>query len=104
MRPASVVESDAGNRTWSFPDTPPLSPYVTVVNAGPFHEVREQRADHSLGLYCRQSLVPNLERDAASLFDLTEAGLAFYGDKFGLPFPGATITISTGGGASIGVT
>jgi aminopeptidase N len=89
MRPASVTEPDAGTRTWSFPDTPPLSPYVTVVNAGPFHEVREQRGDHSLGLYCRQSLVPYLERDAPSLLDLTEAGLAFFGDKFGQPFPEA---------------
>ncbi|HEX6151141.1 aminopeptidase N [Nocardioides sp.] len=88
MRPEDVTD-DAGSRTWSFPDTPPLSPYVTVVNAGPFHEVREQRGDYSLGLYCRQSLVPNLERDASSLLDLTEAGLAFFGDRFGRPFPEA---------------
>ena len=89
MRPERVTEPDAGSRIWSFPDTPPLSPYVTVVNAGPFHEIREQRGDHSLGLYCRQSLIPNLERDAPGLLDLTEAGLAFFGDRFGQPFPEA---------------
>ena len=89
MRPEAVTDPEAGARTWSFPDTPPLSPYVTVVNAGPFHEIREQRGTHSLGLYCRQSLVPNLERDAPSLLDLTEAGLVFFGDRFGQPFPEA---------------
>ena len=97
--PTSVEPVDAGDagdgdaagsdpgRLWTFPDTPALSTYVVVVNAGPFHEVREQRGDHSLGLYCRQSLRPCLERDATELLDLTEAGLAFFGDRFGRPFP-----------------
>jgi aminopeptidase N len=94
--PTSVEPVTAGDderegtdlgRLWTFPDTPPLSTYVVVVNAGPFHEVREQRGDHSLGLYCRQSLRPCLERDATELLDLTEAGLAFFGDRFGQAFP-----------------
>ncbi len=89
MRPEKVTEPEAGSRIWSFPDTPPLSPYVTVVNAGPFHEMREQRGGYSLGLYCRRSLIPNLERDAPGLLDLTEAGLAFFGERFGQPFPEA---------------
>ena len=58
-----------------------------VVNAGPFHELREQRGDHSLGLYCRQSLRRYLERDAEELFRLTEQGLAFFGERFAQPFP-----------------
>ena len=62
--PDSVDDREDGGRVWSFPDTPPLSTYVVVVNAGPFHEIREQRGDHSLGLYCRQSLRRFLERDA----------------------------------------
>jgi aminopeptidase N len=85
--PTSVTEPAAGARTWTFPDTPPLSTYVVVVNAGPFHEVREQRGDHSLGLWCRQSLATRLERDKGELLDLTEAGLAFFGERFGVPFP-----------------
>jgi len=75
------------SRLWSFVDTPRLSTYVVVVNAGPFHELRERRGGYDLGLYCRQSLVPLLERDAGHLFDLTEHGLGWYGDKFGLAFP-----------------
>jgi len=89
MRPDSVGEPDEEARVWSFPDTPPLSTYVVVVNAGPFHEIRETRGDHDLGLYCRQSLASSLDRDASWLFDLTQSGLAFFGDKFGQPFPEA---------------
>jgi aminopeptidase N len=85
--PEVVLDRDDGGRLWIFQDTPPLSPYVVVVNAGPFHELREQRGDHSLGLYCRQSLRPFLERDAEELFRLTEQGLAFFGERFAQPFP-----------------
>ncbi len=89
MRPAGVGDPDGGARTWTFPDTPPLSTYVVVVNAGPFHRVEEHRGDHDLALYCRQSLRGSLDRDARWLFDLTESGLAFFGDRFGQPFPEA---------------
>ena len=85
-RTRSRTWSDGG-RVWRFPDTPALSTYVVVVNAGPFHEIREQRGDHSLGLYCRQSLRRYLERDATELLRLTEQGLAFFGERFGMPFP-----------------
>jgi aminopeptidase N len=84
--PAEVADDATGSLTWTFPDTPPLSTYVVVVNAGPFHEIRRDRGGHSLGLWCRQSLRPYLERDAEELFELTEQGLAFYGERFGRPF------------------
>lgn len=85
--PESVEAHGDGGRMWSFPDTPPLSTYVVVVNAGPFHEIREQRGGHSLGLFCRQSLRRFLERDAGELLRLTEQGLGFFGERFGMPFP-----------------
>ena len=78
---------EGGGRRWTFGDTPPLSTYVTVVNAGPFHELRSTRAGYDLGLFCRQSLEQFLERDAEELFDLTERGLVFFGERFGQPFP-----------------
>ena len=59
---------------WTFPDTPPLSTYVVVVNAGPFDELREQRGGHGLGLYCRQSLRRYLDRDADELFSSPSRG------------------------------
>jgi aminopeptidase N len=82
---AVTTEGDA--KTWLFPDTPPLSTYVVVVNAGPLHEIRSTRGGHDLGLFSRQSLKQFLERDAEELFDLTAKGLAFFGDRFGMPFP-----------------
>jgi aminopeptidase N len=85
--PDVVLDRDDGGRLWIFEDTPRLSTYVVVVNAGPFHELREQRGDHSLGLLCRQSLRPFLERDADELFRITEQGLAFFADRFSMPFP-----------------
>jgi aminopeptidase N len=85
--PEVVLDRDDGGRLWVFADTPRLSTYVVVVNAGPFHELREQRGDHSLGLYCRQSLRSYLERDAEELFRVTEQGLAFFGERFAQPFP-----------------
>ncbi len=84
--PGEVVDEGDAKR-WTFPDTPRLSTYVPVVNAGPFYELRSERDGFDLGLYCRQSLKQFLDRDAEELFDVTAAGLVFFGDKFGLPFP-----------------
>jgi aminopeptidase N len=84
---AVVTPHDSGARTWQFPDTPALSTYVPVINAGPFHEVRSERNGYDLGLLCRRSLAAFLDRDAGELFEVTAQGLTFYGDRFGLPFP-----------------
>ncbi len=86
--PDSVEPSTTeGVRVWSFPDTPPLSTYVVVVNAGPFHEIRQHHDGFDLGFYCRRSLAPHLERDIEELVTLTRQGLAFFGEKFGFAFP-----------------
>ena len=46
----SVDDLADGGRLWTFADTPRLSTYVTVVNAGPFYELRESRGGYDLGL------------------------------------------------------
>ncbi|MCA1711088.1 MAG: aminopeptidase N [Actinobacteria bacterium] len=83
---ASVSEVD-DRRRWTFPETLPLSTYVPALNAGPFHEVRREAGGFDLGLYSRQSLAASLNRDADDMFNDTAAGLAFFGDQFGMPFP-----------------
>ncbi len=85
-RHSSVEELPDGGRLWTFEDTPPLSTYVTVINAGPFYELREQRDGYDLGLFCRQSLRAQLDRDAPELFLLTQQGLAWFGEQFGVRF------------------
>ena len=82
-----VVEEIGTSRRWTFPDTPPLSTYLPVVCAGPYYEIRSEGGGFDLGLLSRQSLAPFLDRDAEELFELTAQGLAFFGDRFGLPFP-----------------
>jgi aminopeptidase N len=84
------VESVGSARRWTFPDTPPLSTYNTVVNAGPLHEIRRRAGGHDLGLYSRRSLASVLERDADEIFRLTEQGLDFFANAFGMPFPQST--------------
>ncbi len=83
----AVTEAGAGLRRWAFPDTPPLSTYLPVVTAGPFHEIRRQVGRHDLGIFARQSLRQLLERDAAEIFELTAAGMAFFASVFGSAFP-----------------
>ncbi|MGI8702005.1 MAG: aminopeptidase N [Nocardioidaceae bacterium] len=81
------VEDRGAARQWAFPETPPLSTYVPVVVAGPFHERRAERDGFDLGLLARRSLAPFLDRDADELFEVTAQGLTFFGDRFGLAFP-----------------
>ncbi|MER6423752.1 aminopeptidase N [Streptomyces sp. NPDC001137] len=81
------IEELGTARRWTFPDTPPLSTYNTVVNAGPFHEIRREADGHDLGLYARRSLAEVLDRDADEIFTVTRQGLAFYGETFAMPFP-----------------
>ncbi|MBO0844700.1 MAG: aminopeptidase N, partial [Nocardioides sp.] len=85
----AIVSTDNGVSTWRYGDTPRLSTYVPVVNAGPFVERRSTRNGYDLGLYARRSLAPVLDRDAEELFDLTAKGLAFYGEQFAMAFPQA---------------
>ncbi len=84
------IEEVGPARRWTFADTPPLSTYNMVVNAGPFHEIRREAGGHDLGVYARRSLAPVLERDADEIFTLTAQGLGFFARVFGMPFPQRT--------------
>lgn len=81
------IEDLGSARRWTFPPTPPLATYNTVINSGPYYELRRSGAGHDLGLFARQSLAPILDRDADELFTLTTQGLEFFAGKFGMPFP-----------------
>jgi aminopeptidase N len=83
------VSTSEGVSTWRYGDTPRLSTYLPVVNAGPFVERRSTRSGYDLGLYARRSLTAVLDRDAEELFELTAAGLVFYAENFAMPFPQA---------------
>ena len=93
---ASATEADVstgdGRRTWRFGDTPTLSPYVTVICAGPYTVLERIVDGRRLALLARRSLAARLEESADELFGLTAAGLRFFTERFGteLPLPSYT--------------
>ena len=68
-----------------FAPTPPISTYLMVVVAGPWHGVREVRDGIELGVWCRQSLAAVLP--ARELLDVTAACFALQQEVFGRPYP-----------------
>jgi len=88
--PSPAPESlGEGKAVWRFAPTKPMSTYITALVAGEYHEVQDvYEGAHGtipLGHYCRQSLVPYLDREA--LVETTKAGFAFFEEKFGYPYP-----------------
>jgi aminopeptidase N len=85
----------AGNAlvTVDFAPTPPMSTYITTLLAGPYATWEDRWEGHPasgaaavpLALYCRASLAGSL--DAEDLFATTKAGLDFFHDLFGVPYP-----------------
>ncbi|QCU79394.1 aminopeptidase N [Citricoccus sp. SGAir0253] len=90
-----AARRDAGDGlvTVDFSPTPPLSTYVTTLLAGPYATWEDRWPGHPasgagevpLALYCRRSLAGSL--DPEELFATTRAGLDFFHDLFGVPYP-----------------
>ncbi len=82
-------ETGDGKELWAFPQTKPMSTYVTAIVAGEYHEVkhvhRGKHGDIPLGHYCRQSLAEHL--DVEELVKVTEQGFAFFEELFDYPYP-----------------
>ncbi|MDX1509953.1 MAG: aminopeptidase N [Nitriliruptorales bacterium] len=77
--------SDGRAGTWRFASTPVLSPYLAAIVAG---EYTVFEADHNglpMAWYARQSMAEFV--DTEELFDLTRAGLDWFGDAFAFPYP-----------------
>lgn len=84
-----VMSTDAlGDDTITrFNTTPPLPPYLVALVGGPYHVITSVHKDIPLTLWCRESLVQYLEEQAADIFEVTRAGLDFFEDYFGYPYP-----------------
>jgi aminopeptidase N len=83
----AVVDRPEGGEpgTWRFAETPRMSPYITAVVAGPYHEVRDEHDGIDLGIFCRASLAEHL--DADELFLVTKQGFDFYHRVFDYRYP-----------------
>ncbi len=82
-RVASVDEHDY-RKSWHFATTARMSPYITALVAGPYHEVRAEHDGIDLGLYCRATLAEHL--DADELFTITKQGFDWYHANFGMRY------------------
>ena len=71
--------------TWRFVETPRMSTYITALIAGPYASVHDEHDGIPLGLYCRASLVSNLDADA--LFEVTKQGFDFFHRVFDYRYP-----------------
>ena len=70
-----------------FARTVPFSTYLMSIVAGPYAEFRSSHGALPLGLYCRVSLRPHLEKDADSLFELCGQIIDHFSELFGEPYP-----------------
>ena len=87
----TVVGNGAAEQTapgrWTLAETLPLSTYFATLVAGPYHSIRAEHDGIQLGLHCRQSLAPHLDKDADELFEVTGQCLDEYHRLFGIRYP-----------------
>ncbi|MFE4449720.1 aminopeptidase N [Streptomyces sp. NPDC056796] len=88
------AEESQGGEVHRFAETLPISTYITVVVAGPYHYVSDlyTRTDDDgtkleipLGAMCRKGLARHF--DADDVFLITKQGLDFFHDHFDYPYP-----------------
>ena len=68
-----------------FRETPRLSSYLLFLALGPYAMVEDRQARVPSRLFARQSMARYLDPD--EIFELTRAGLEFFGDYYGVPYP-----------------
>ncbi|SOD71422.1 membrane alanyl aminopeptidase [Jatrophihabitans sp. GAS493] len=82
-----LAARDAAADRWSFAPTPPLSPYLFVLVAGPLHSVTSEHAQLPFALYSRASLAEQLDAQAPQIFAITHACFDRYAELFDEPYP-----------------
>jgi aminopeptidase N len=84
---ANGRETGREGDTWTFSTTPPISTYLFVVCAGPWHSRTWEHAGLPFGWHIRRSLAAELDRDFDDMQRVTEACFDFYTDAFDEPYP-----------------
>ncbi|WP_226346261.1 aminopeptidase N [Agilicoccus flavus] len=75
---------------WCFPTTPPISTYLFVVCAGPWHSRTWEHAGLPFGWHARAAKAADLDRDLPELRRMTEAFFDHYTTFFTPPYPFAS--------------
>ena len=84
VRESGIVAAGEGRR-WQFPETKRFSTYVFSVIAGPFAVWESRAGDVPLRLMARRSLAEHV--DVEEWFRVTQQGMAFFSDYFGIAYP-----------------
>ena len=71
---------------WELATTPPLSTYFVTLVAGPYHLVAHEHDGIRLGLECRASLAPHLDKDADEIFTITAQCFDEFHRLFGIRY------------------
>jgi aminopeptidase N len=72
---------------WTLAETQPISTYLATIVAGPYHSIVREHDGITLGLHCRQSLAPHLDKDADELFTATAQAFDEFHRLFGIRYP-----------------
>ncbi|MGX5694706.1 aminopeptidase N [Agromyces soli] len=88
--PEPAAGEASGTSTWAFETGPVISSYIVAIVAGPYASWRGSAAsvdgrEVPLGLFTRASLAEYA--DPEMMFGTVQAGLAFYEQAFGVPYP-----------------
>jgi aminopeptidase N len=83
--PAREVSSADGRSSWSFARSPVFSTYVFALLAGPYASWAADAEGIPIRLFARQSLAPYVDHE--EWLEVTRQGLAFFGARFGYPYP-----------------
>ncbi len=93
-RDGEAAPAEDGGNTTRFVPTRPISTYITVIVAGPYHVEHDSYArplddggvlDIPLSVLCRRSLARHF--DAERVFEVTKQGLDFFHEQFDYPYP-----------------
>jgi aminopeptidase N len=79
------IDERGANRHWTFKTTKRLSPYNFSLHAGPYQVWEDNSGKYPMRLFARQSLAKLVV--PADWFRQTKAGLGFFEEYFGVPYP-----------------
>ena len=82
-----VLSGDPSTGRWELAATPPISPYLFAVVAGPLHRVESEHRGLPMDLYARRAMAPHLEREAAEILGVARAAFDRYAELFDEPYP-----------------
>ncbi|MFN8156387.1 MAG: aminopeptidase N [Candidatus Nanopelagicales bacterium] len=82
-----VVPGDPSTGLWELAATPPVSPYLFALVAGPLAEVRSEHRGIPMALYARRAIAEHLERESVEILDITRRVLDRCLELFDEPYP-----------------